>query len=364
VVLGARFREGFAEVAICDSVLLVDSGGAVMAERDLGQLSLVDHLVGEAAPSNAFLERVSALLDWRPVEEVLAPLRSGVMGAPSYPLLVLFKALLLQQWYGLSDPALEEALGDRLSFRRFCGVPLDQSTPDHTTIWRFRERLAQSGLAERAFGCITGQIEKAGLVLKKGTLIDASLVPSAVNKPAPPEGDQPPGSDGRPASKLVRSPRDPEAAWTKKEGRHHFGYKAHVALDMGSRIVRRAALTPANVNETSCADDLICGDEQAVYADKAYDSKARAAALETRGIRNRIMRRWHRNWAPPSRWELKRNALLVIRRAPIEPLFALLKGVYRFSRARYRGLKRNATALQLAVTAMNLKRWAILAPAA
>jgi IS5 family transposase len=359
--MGPRIREGFAEVAVCDSVSLVDSGGTAMAERELGQRSLVDHLVDEAAPGNAFLERASALIEWGAVEELLAPLRSGVMGAPSYPVSVLFKALLLQQWYGLSDPALEDALGDRLSFRRFCGVPLDQKTPDHSTIWRFRERLAQSGLAEWAFGCITSQIEKAGLVLKKGTLIDASLVPAAVNKPAPPEGDQPPDPDGRPASKLVRSTLDPDAAWAKKEGRHYFGYKAHVALDMDSRIVRRATLTAANVNETSCADTLICGDERAVYADKAYDSKARSAALQARGIRNRIMRRWHWSWPAPSRWEQRRNALLVIRRAPIEPLFALLKGVYRFSRARYRGLARNAAALYLAVTAMNVKRWTILA---
>ena len=264
-----------------------------MAERSFGQMSLVDHLVGEAAPSNAFLEQASALLDWHAVDEVLAPVRPSTLGAPGYPALAMFKALLLQQWYALSDPALEEALGDRLSFRRFCGVPLDQKTPDHATLWRFRERLAGSGLAEVAFRCVTEQIERAGLVLKKGTLIDASLIPAAVNKPAPPEGDLPVEPDGRPGSKLVRSPLDPDAAWAKKQGRRYFGYKAHVALDMESRIVRRATLTPANVNETSCADGLICGDERAVYADKAYDSKARRAALKARGIRNRIMRRWH-----------------------------------------------------------------------
>lgn len=335
-----------------------------MAERDLGQLSLVDHLVGAAAPANGFLERAAALIDWRAVEGLLAPLRSGPMGAPSYPVVVLFKAALLQQWYGLSDPALEEALGDRLSFRRFCGIPLDQKTPDHATIWRFRERLSQSGLAEAAFNCITAQIEQAGLVLRKGTLIDASLIPAAVNKPAPPQADPPPDADGRPGSKLVRSPLDPDAAWTRKEGRRYFGYKAHVALDMGSRIVRRAQLTPANINETSCAEALICGDERAVYADKAYDSKARSATLKARGIRNRIMRRWHWRWQPPSRWEQRRNALLVTRRAPIEPLFALLKNVYGFARARYRGLARNATALHLAVAAMNIKRWTMLAPTA
>ena len=332
-----------------------------MAERCFGQLSLVDRLVSEAAPSNAFLEQALALLDWRAVDEVLMPVRPSALGAPGYPALVMFKALLLQQWYGLSDPALEEALGDRLSFRRFCEVPLDQKTPDHATLWRFRERLAESGLAEAAFCCVTEQSERAGLVLKKGTLIDASLVPAAVNKPAPPAGEPLVEADGRAASKLVRSPLDPDAAWAKKQGRRYFGYKAHVALDMESRIVRRATLTPANVNETICADGLICGDERAVYADKAYDSKARSAWLKARGIRNRIMRRWHWRWPPPSRWEHKRNTLLVKRRAPIEPLFALLKNVYRFSRACYRGLLRNATALQLAVTAMNLKRWTRLA---
>jgi transposase, IS5 family len=332
-----------------------------MAERDLGQPSLVDRLVGDAAPSNAFLERVWALVDWAAVDAVLAPLRSGSMGAPSYPVSVLFKALLLQQWYGLSDPALEEALGDRLSFRRFCGVPLDRKMPDHSTIWRFRERLATSAVATVAFACVTTQIEKAGLVLKKGTLIDASLVPAAVNKPEPPAGGLPPDTDGRPASKLVRSALDPDAAWTKKNGVRHFGYKAHVALDMGSRIVRRLGFTPANINDTSCADALICGDEHTVYADKAYDSKARSAALKALGIRNGIMRRWHWSWRPPSRWERRRNALLVERRAPVEPLFALLKNVYGFARARYRGLARNTAALHLAAAAINIKRWAVLA---
>ena len=331
-----------------------------MAERNLGQLSLVDHLVGATVPGNAFLERVSGLVDWTAVDAVLGPLRPSALGAPSYPAAVMLKALLLQQWYGLSDPALEEALGDRLSFRRFCGFPLDRETPDHTTIWRFREELAGSGVAVAAFDCVTRQIEEAGLILKKGTLIDASLVPAAVNKPAPPD-DLPAGPDGRAASKLVRSALDPDAAWTRKDGRLYFGYKAHMALDMESRIVRRIALTPANVNETSRADALICGDEHTVYADKAYDSKARRAVLKARGIRNGIMRRWHWSYPPQSRWALRRNRLLVRRRAPIEPLFALLKNVHRFVRARYRGLARNDVALHLAATAMNIRRWTILA---
>lgn len=147
-----------------------------MSERRIGQLSFADNLVADASQGNATLTRIAELVDWKEIEKVLAGLRSGVMGAPAYPALALFKALLLQQFYGLSDPQLEEALADRLSFRHFLGLSLTDRVPDHSTIWRFREQLAKSGLAERTFALITGQIERSGFVLKRGTLIDASLV--------------------------------------------------------------------------------------------------------------------------------------------------------------------------------------------
>jgi IS5 family transposase len=229
--------------------------------------------------------------------------------------------------------------------------------PITRSLWRFREQLAKSGLAERAFALITAQIERSGFVLRRGTLIDASLVRSAVNPPEPPAGTLPPDADGRPASKLVRSPLDPEAAWTHKEGKYYFGYKMHVAMDQDSRIIRRIAFTPANVNESTAADALICSDEASVYADKAYDSKARRAYLRSMGIRDGIMRRANR-WHSLGTWAARRNAVISHRRAPIEPLFALIKRVYRFARARYRGLTRNAAAFHLAATAINLQRWA------
>jgi IS5 family transposase len=333
-----------------------------MAERSIGQLSFADSLVADAAWSNATLRRIAELVDWREVEALLSGLRGGTMGAPGYPALALFKALLLQQLYGLSDPQLEEALADRLSFRHFVGFSLTDSIPDHSTVWRFREELAKNGLAERAFELITSQIERSGFVLKRGTLIDASLVPAAVNPPAPPAVPPPPDADGRPGSKLVRSPLDPDAAWTKKEGKYFFGYKAHAAMDEGSRIVRRGSYTPANVNETVQTDRLICGDEGTVYADKGYDSNANRARLKELGIRDGIARRSNR-WHPTNPWTVRRNQLISRARAPIEPLFALLKHAHRFARARYRGLARNAGAFFLTITAMNLRRWSLLHPA-
>lgn len=331
-----------------------------MAERTIGQLSFADGLVADKARGNAILERIANLVSWDEVKALLSGLRDGPIGAPGYPALAMFKALLLQQMYGLSDPQLEELLADRLSFRRFLGLALSDRVPDHTTLWRFREELAKTGLSERAFALVTSQIERAGLLLKRGTLIDATLVPAAVNPPPPPEYPLPPDADGRPPSKLVDSPLDPDAAWTKKDGEHAFGYQAHIAMDQGSRIIRNAILTPANINESVVADDLIGGDEGAVYADKAYSNKARRQRLKSKGIRDGIMRRDNR-WHKLGRWAVRRNRIISHRRAPIEPLMALLKNVHRFARARYRGLARNAAALHLVATAMNLRRWATLA---
>src|SRR2546430_10239902 len=121
-----------------------------MSERQIGQLSFADSSVAAAAGGNEVLERISGLLDWRRIERLLSELRGGRMGAPAYPSLLMFKALLLQRWYALSDPAMEEALKDRLSFRRFVGLPLSEAIPDHATLWRFREALGPE-LCERVF---------------------------------------------------------------------------------------------------------------------------------------------------------------------------------------------------------------------
>jgi len=331
-----------------------------MAERKMGQLSFADELVAEAAGGNAILEKVSSFLDWNRIAGLLGEVHGGVMGAPAYPALMMFKALLLQRWYALSDPALEEALKDRLSFRRFAGLPLTESIPDHSSLWRFREALG-SGLGDKLFAEIGRQIEQAGFVLKQATLIDASLIAAAVNAPARPEEPLPPDADGKPASKLVKSELDADAAWTKKGSRHFFGYKLHLAMDGKSRIIRRVIFTAANLNESEAADRLICSDEKVVYADKAYDSHARRQWLKDKGIRNGIMRRGHPK-RPLTPAETRRNKRIAKHRGTVEPIFHLFKNVYDFARARYRGMARNSTAFQLAAIAMNLKRVAAMAP--
>jgi len=348
-------------VAPDDSLLARDSLEDLMAERQIGQLSFTDGLVNEAARANAPLQRVSELVDWGAIEALLGGLRGGSMGAPAYPSLALFKALLLQQWYGLSDPELEEALDDRASFREFCGLVLGDETPDHTTIWRFRETLQQAGLDEKLFGEVLRQIDAHGLVLRQGTLIDASLIPAAVKPPKPPKDPLPPGPDGGVPSKLVNSARDADARWTKKGGKRYFGYKAHVGIDQTSAIIRRSKLTDASVNDTVPADELISGDERAVYADQAYDKHERRSRLAAQGIKPRLMFRPNKHHALTER-QKRFNEAVGKRRAPVEQVFARLKGMYGWGRARYLGLARNQAHLRLLCLAMNLKRWAVLSP--
>jgi hypothetical protein len=122
-----------------------------MSRRDLSQASFVDAMVKGLGKRGGFLERIETALDWSAFERLLKPIHASKRGAPGWPPLVMFKIVLLQQWHELSDPAAEEAVRDRLSFRRFCGLPLEEETPDHASIWRFRQTIETLGLAA---GCL------------------------------------------------------------------------------------------------------------------------------------------------------------------------------------------------------------------
>lgn len=318
----------------------------------MGQGSLAESLLPAGLGANSDLERIATLLDWDAIAARLSGLRSGAYGAPSFPALLMLKALLLQQWYRLSDPGLEAALNERLSFRRFVGLGLEAAGPDHSTLWRFRQALAEGGLDREVFAAVNAQLSAHGLLVRQGTLIDASLI-EAASAPPPPG----PGTEG--ASRLVGSAREPDADWTRRGARRHFGYKAHVAVDAGSALVREARLSPASVNDTELADQLVQGDEAAVYADKAYDTHARRRGLRARGIRPRIMYRPSKHHKLTPRQQ-QANSLIGRVRGRVETAFAVLKRHYAQGRACYLTLARNAARLLLACTAMNLRRALVL----
>ena len=153
-----------------------------MGSRD--QLSLIEALAAPKLGRNERLDRIGAAVKWYRFERLLRRLEPDGAGRPPFDPLMMLKAVLLQQWYGLSDAELEEALNDRVSFRRFCGLSLQEAAPDHTTLCRFRNRLMAAGLAERLFGEFDRQLESAGLVLKRGTMGDATLVEAARTRPS------------------------------------------------------------------------------------------------------------------------------------------------------------------------------------
>lgn len=352
-----------------------------MSIRQTGQLSLADALAKQPGRLNETLERIESLIDWRQIDTLLAPLRGSRYGAPGYAPLLMLKALLLQQWYSLSDPGLEEALIDRLSFRRFVGLALGEASPDHSTISRFRGALVSQGLSEAVFEAVNLQIDAKGLILRQGTIIDATLVEAHVKRPKKPKEDKkaatpepcdqapshgetqtetsPPSKEQRPASKLILSPTDPEASWAKKGYTRYFGYKGHVAVDQGSGIIRRCIFTTASVADTTMGDALIMGDERALYADKGYDTKARRAALKATGAKDRIAHRPNKHHPLTKRQE-QRNDGISLRRAPVERVFAIAKRLMGWRRVRYIGLARNAGHFDLMCTAINLKRLMVL----
>jgi transposase, IS5 family len=323
-----------------------------MSHKEVGQLSLADGLIGRGRKKSA-LDRLDGVMEWRAFERLLSGVYSARRGRPSYPPLVLMKCLLLQQWYGLSDPGLEEALFDRLSFRRFAGLSLDEAVPDHSTVSRFRKQLTAQGLSERLLEEVNRQLDAHGLMLRQGTLIDASIIAADA---APRHQDRGPGVGGPGAKTLgTFSKADRDAAWTVKHKRAYFGYKAHIAVDRGSGLIRKAILTPANVHDSTPADALIMGDEAAVYADKAYAQRERRSRLAAAGIEDAIMHR-HTRHRRMSAADQRRNAEIAPVRAAVERTFGLMKRWYGYSRVRYRSLQRNALQLQLLAMAINLKR--------
>ncbi len=307
------------------------------------QLGFTDHIVtGGQSRRKDHLCEIEALIDWSSIEGLLRPLRSHRMGRPPYPVLVLFKALLLQRWHDLSDEALEDALCDRLSFRRFAGLSLDEAVPDASTLCRFRGDMAAAGRGEAVFASVGKSFSAKGLIVRQGTLIDASLMPAAVAEPR----KQPGGGVSK---------ADPEAVWAKKGNKATFGYKLHVAVDEVSGLVREARLTQANVADCTVGPELVQGDEGRVYADMAYDNARMRDRLAREGIGNAVMHRPNRHH-PLSPEDRARNDAIGRVRGRVEGLFGTLKRSYRRHRLRYIGLARNSLDIILTLLAINLRR--------
>jgi IS5 family transposase len=321
-----------------------------MAEKRSGRVSFLEALAPAGWGRNERLDRLTDLVRWYRFEKLLKGVGSEEgPGRPSYPQLAMFKALLLQSLYGLSDVELEIALADRLSFRRFMGLSLEDETPDSTTICRYRNRLVGAGLVDKLFAELDRQLEKAGVILKRGTMLDATLIETGAASPPRGAGEA----------------SDPDAAFAKRSGKSGFtyGYKAHVGVDQGSGIVRSVITTAANVNDTTPADRLIRGDERSVWGDAAYHTHARERALKARKVKARLMRRPNKHHPRLPARLARLNRLIARRRAAVETTFATWKRRMGLAHIRYRGLTKASAQIMLVAMAFNMRRWVTLAPA-
>ncbi len=318
-----------------------------MPRRVIGQLGLADAALSRRGNRRVDgLAALSRLVDWTRFEALLSGIHRSAKGEASYPPLMMFKVLLLQRWHGLSDPAMEAALADRVSFMAFAGLSLDDATPDHSTIWRFREALGANGLSQALLAELDRQLAAQGVLVRQGTLIDASIVSSAARRPRMDEDKV--------------SPVDPDARFgtTNEQRRFAFGYKFHVAVDAGSGLVRGASLTAANEQEVAVAPALLDRADGVVYGDRGYDSNRLRGELARRGLGDGLMMRRHGRDLTEA--ETERNHRLSLERRPVEAVFGTLKRSYRMGRMRAFSLARNAVDLILFCLAFNLKRLMVI----
>jgi transposase, IS5 family len=301
-----------------------------MARRRIGQ----ERLRFDDAPSRSTgsLDEIKRLIDWGEIDRQLAPIYASTKGEQAWPPLALFKALLLSIWYDLSDVKLAEAVADRTSFRRFCGFAIDEPTPERTAFVRFRRELVARSLDRVLFEAVTNQLDARGVVIKTGTLIDATVIASA-------------------------SPHDEEARWVghRRKAPIH-GFKAHVASDKDGGIVRVVEVTPANVNDGRMLAAVLPDQPGEVYADLAYESHASDERIRQAGGRPCLPAKgiWG-DEAARARLESWNREVGRVRRR-IEKIFGTWKRSYGLRRMRWLGLAKAGLQVRLTAIAYNLRR--------
>lgn len=312
--------------------------------------TLVDGLTADLGGPRmaAFFARCETAIPWQRLADSIADIfpndSQPKAGRPHWPLVMMIKCMMLAKWFGLSDPQLEEALRDRLSFRRFVGLSILDATPDETSFVVFRRRLRERGHAETLFEATLQSLQEQNLVLKEGTLVDATII------------EAPLGSKRADGS----STRDPAATKTFKHGRTYHGFKAHVATDKRG-IIKDYVFDTACSSDHDHADHLMEKETKAVYADSGYMSKERRHRLEQRGVFCGIAYRRVKGQKELTPEQKAHNRLIAGIRAAVEHPFAWMRKM-NFWRARYRGLTRNALDFALRAIAYNWKRSLSLRP--
>ena len=336
-----------------------------MNERTSKKPGIADYVAARRKHKDCFLDEIDRLIDWKPFEKVLRQKLKRVVNAvgnPAYPPLLMFKILLLQRWYNLSDMAVEEALCDRLSFVRFVGLSLDHDeVPDATTICRFRQSLVERNTLKRLLDKLNHQLERRGLLVREGAIVDASVVSSArrplkVLDVLPEDREE---DSGDAPDVTISYSDDADAAWLRKGNRAYYGYKIHAATDSRDGFVLGGHATPANRSDTeefiNVLDEVGAKAGERVYADKGYSSQLNRYVLAVRDLSDGIMHKAARN-RELTLAERAANRQVSSVRFKVERAFGTLKRGYGFFRARYLGLAKVELEFLLNAMAFNLKK--------
>jgi len=272
-----------------------------------------------------FLGEMDEVMPWEEIVEIVGEhYPKAGNGRQPMPLERMLRIYLLQQWYGLSDPGMEDALYDSEAMRRFVRIDLaGDAIPDETTILNFRHLLERHRLTEQIFERTKGYLSEKGLLVREGTIVDATIV----NAP--------------PSTKNTTRTRDPEMKQTKKGNQWYFGMKAHVGTDPGRGLVHSIVVTNAAVHDSQVMEQLLHGEERALYGDKAYADKGKREAFESRGVEWHIDRKGtagHPLTPMDQDWNREQHRT----RAKGEHAFLVVKHLWGYRKVRYKGLLKNA----------------------
>lgn len=282
---------------------------------------------GKTTRKERFLSEMEQVVPWSALLRVITPVYPEAgNGRRPYPLATMLRIHLMQNWFALSDPAMEDALYDMPALRQFAGLSSLSAIPDETTILNFRHLIEEYELAPEIFACINRLLVRKGLMVKRGTMVDATIIEAPTS------------------TKNEDGTRDPEMHQTKKGNQWHFGMKAHIGADVDSGLVHTVVTTPANESDVSQIDELLHGKEEVVHGDAGYTGAqayvARAARIEWKIARRRSQVekiRRARERVQALRAE-KRKAQV---RARVEHPFRIVKRVFGYMKVRFKGLAKN-----------------------
>ncbi len=285
-----------------------------------------------------FLDEMSRVVPWADLVATIEPVYPKAEGPGRPPVGVerMLRLHCLQQWFNLSDPAVEEALYDSRAMRQFVGIDLGREpVPDETTICKFRHLLEAHQLGEQLFARIGAYLAAQGVTVSRGTIVDATLISA-------------------PSSTKNRTQeRDPEMHQTKKGNQWYFGMKAHIGVDSRTKLIHSVAATAAHVHDSQVLPDLLHGQETRVWGDAAYSGQREVIQQHAPEAKSFIQAKAHRH-RPLSKVERARNRTKSKVRAKVEHVFLVMKRIFGWAKVRYRGLAKNTNWLFVTCGLTNL----------